>query len=482
MNRLNRKDLGLEHRYPLRVMQFGGGNFLRAFTDWMIQLLNEHTGFNGGVAVIKPTAKGDYGELKAQGGLFTVILKGLEQGELITDKKLVTCVETVINPYKDWTSYLDLAREEQLRFIVSNTTEAGIRFDASDTITDEPPGEFPAKLTRWLHYRFQHFRGDPGKGCIVLPCELIEKNGEVLKATVLQYSEHWNLGAAFTQWLTDANIFCDTLVDRIVSGFPTEEKVALLKALGYEDRLLVEGEYYHSWVIQDKGLVQQELPVAGSGLNIEFVRDLTPYRERKVRILNGAHTIMVPLSLLYGHETVQQAMEDGFTGAFIRDAILEEVIPTLDMDPENLQLYAETIFDRFRNPYLKHALQSIALNSIAKFRVRVLPGILECTMRSDKLPVHLVYAFACLIRLYKGDWEGRQLPLKDDPNILSEFLHIWEVEKAAGVAVQVLGKKEFWGQDLSSVPQLSEGVIHALTCLEQQGVVRGFSHFREAYP
>ncbi len=478
MNRLTREHIGLERRYSIRVMQFGGGNFLRAFVDWMVQLLNEKTGFNGGVAVIKPTAKGDYGNLKSQDGLFTVILKGREQGELVTHQKLVTCVEKVINPYGDWPAYLDLAKEEALRFIVSNTTEAGIRFNASDGITDKPPAEFPAKLTVWLYHRFQHFRGDSGKGCIILPCELIEKNGQALKNTVLQYAENWSLGVPFTRWVTEANIFCDTLVDRIVSGFPADEQAELFEAMGYEDRLLVAGEYYHSWVIQDSGMVQQELP-AGAGLNIEFVKDIAPYRKRKVRILNGAHTIMVPLSLLYGHETVQQAMDDEFTAGFIRDAIIEEVIPTLDMDPKALKYYAKTIFERFGNPYLKHALQSIALNSIAKFRVRVLPSILEYNRRTNRLPVHLVYAFSCLIMFYKGDWKGRRMPLADDPEILSELTAIWVGGEAAVIAAKVLGQKDYWGQDLCSVPGLADGVARALASLEQYGVEGGFARFRE---
>lgn len=479
MKQLNRKNTGLHFNRPLRVLQFGGGNFLRAFVDWMVEVLNEETSFNGGVAIIKPTARGDYSTLKSQEGLFTIVLKGKEQGKLVRHIKLVTCIQKVINPYGDWEDFLDLAKIDTLRFIVSNTTEAGIRFDPKDNLYDEPPGEFPAKLAIWLYHRFQHFNGDPEKGCILLPCELIEENGQVLKNTVLKYAGHWSLEPDFSRWIAESNHFCDTLVDRIVSGFPADEQGELQGSLNYDDRLMVAGEYYHSWVIGDHGAVRKELPFEKSGLNVEFVKDTAPYRERKVRILNGAHTVMVPLALLHGLQTVKEAMDNGFTGNFIRHAISEEVIPTLEMDQKALKTYAGTIFDRFGNPYIQHALKSIALNSIAKFRVRVLPVILDYRKKNNSLPVHLAFAFACLIRFYKGEWQGERLPVSDEPSKVSEMEAIWAIGEHAAIAEKVLGVAAYWGQDLRNVTGLPAALSLALDSLEHYGVKRGFDHFRE---
>jgi len=301
MQNLNRQITNKPKTLPLKVMQFGGGNFLRAFVDWMVHVLNQETNFNGGVVVVKPTERGDYQVLKSQDGLFTVVLDGIKNSKLVAEKILVDCVQNVVNPYSEWDAYIEMAKSPDIRFIVSNTTEAGIRFNAADAFEGNPPKEFPAKLTLWLYHRFQHFGNDITKGCILLPCELVEDNGEALKAAVLQYTAHWNLDGDFVNWIYTANHFCSTLVDRIVSGYPLDRADKIHSELGYEDKLLVSGEYYHSWVIKGPELVRKELPFAKTDLNVEFVHDLVPYREMKVRILNGAHTSMVPVGYLAGH-------------------------------------------------------------------------------------------------------------------------------------------------------------------------------------
>ncbi|MDX1328061.1 MAG: tagaturonate reductase, partial [Arenibacter sp.] len=263
MQTLNRNNI--DHStapLPTKILQFGGGNFLRAFVDWMVQVLNEKTDFNAGVAIVKPTDYGDYQELKDQFGLFTVVLDGIKNGQQIQEIKRVDCVNSIINPYSEWERYLELAKDPQLRFVVSNTTEAGIKFNPEDSFNDSPPKEFPAKLTLFLYHRFQFFNGDPTKGLILLPCELIENNGLVLQKAVLKYAKHWELGSEFTSWISTANHFCSSLVDRIVSGYPKDRANAIEEELGYKDPMMVAGEYYHSWVIQAPASVQKELPFA----------------------------------------------------------------------------------------------------------------------------------------------------------------------------------------------------------------------------
>ena len=278
MKKLNRFTADEQKIRPLKVMQFGGGNFLRAFVDWMIQILNQETDFNGGVAIIKPTERGDYETLKSQDGLFTVVLDGFKNGQLISEKTIIDCVQEVVNPYADWDAYLELAKNPDLRFIISNTTEAGIKFNPEDSFGHHPPREFPAKLTLWLFKRFQHFGNDTSKGCVLLPCELIEDNGAALKKTVLQYADHWRLGDKFKNWIYVSNHFCSTLVDRIVSGYPTDRADKIQIELGFKDELLVAGECYHSWLIQANEIVQLQLPFSKTDLNVEFVEDLVSYR------------------------------------------------------------------------------------------------------------------------------------------------------------------------------------------------------------
>ncbi len=478
MKSLKRHQRGLENKLPVRILQFGGGNFLRAFVDWMVEILNERTDFNAGVAVIKPTGHGDYRALKSQDGLFTVLLEGIENGQLVTKKKLVTCVQEVINPYEEWDQFLKLATNVDVRFIVSNTTEAGIQFNAADTLDGKPPKEFPAKLTIWLWRRFLHFKGDRDKGCILLPCELIEKNGDTLKTTIMQYAELWQLAPEFKDWLHKNNHFCNTLVDRIVSGFPKGREQALFDELDYKDELLVVAENYHSWVIQCSEEVQQELPLIAAGLHVEFVNDLSPYRERKVRILNGAHTIMVSLAILYGLETVRESMEDKFMGAFIKHAVYEEIIPVVGMDRVASEIFARSVFDRFANPFIKHELASIALNSLSKFKVRVLPSILEYSALKQKLPPNLIFAFAGLIRFYQGEWKWKKLPVKDDPKLQLEMARIWKSGNYETIVNEVLATTNLWGRDLTTCTGLASALIVALQLIEEKGIEVGFDLFK----
>lgn len=460
---------------PIRILQFGGGHFLRAFVDWMVEVLNRETDFNGGIAIIKPTAGGDYSELKAQDGLFTVVLDGIKNGKQVAEKTLVTAVQKVINSYTEWEAYLNLAKNPEVRFIVSNTTEAGIRFRSEDKFDGAPPGEFPAKLTVWLHHRFQHFGGDASKGCILLPCELIENNGTALKKCVLQYADHWKLGGNFKDWITSANFFCGTLVDRIVSGYPREKADEIQKALGYRDELLVAGEQYHSWVIQAPEAVEKELPFSQTGLNVEFVDDLVPYREMKVRLLNGAHTAMVPVGYLAGIRLVSEAMQNERISGFIASFLREEAAPTLDFPEEVKHKFVAEVLDRFRNPILKHQLISISLNSTSKFVARLLPTLKDYLARNEKLPERIVFGFSALIRFYKGEVGGEDIPLKDDSKVLDVMATEWRKYEEKKLSLtefvtSILKNTSVWNEDLTQINGLVEKVAENLRDIEINGI------------
>lgn len=458
-------------------MQFGGGNFLRAFVDWMIHVLNQETEFNGSIAIVKPTSGGDYAELKAQDGLFTVVLDGIKNGQLIAEKTLVTAVQEIINSYTEWGAYLELAKNPDVRFIVSNTTEAGIKFNVDDSLDASPPKEFPAKLTIWLYHRFQYFNGDTSKGCILLPCELIENNGDALKKAIMLYADHWQLDDGFKNWVNHSNYFCSTLVDRIVSGYPTERAEEIQNALAYEDQLLVAGEYYHSWVIQANKIVQEELPFAKTDLNVEFVADLGPYREMKVRILNGAHTAMVPVGYLAGIRFVKEAMDNTEVSSFVESLLLEEASKTLDF-PDNVKnKFVVDVLDRFRNPLLTHQLISISLNSTSKFVARLLPTLKDYQHNKGILPKRIVFGLSALLLFYKGKFNGEQITLKDDQSVLDFFADQWKevdnIEIDINTFVKtVLSNTSIWKEDMTQINGLADAVAKNIFQIQEIGVIK----------
>lgn len=459
-------------QYPIKVLQFGGGNFLRAYADWMIDILNAETDFAGAVAVVKPTPHGNYDALKNQDGLFHTQLYSMESGELNKDTRLISCIQRIINPYVEFDDYLALADEQDLRFVISNTTESGIAFVDTDKFDDKPALSFPAKLTQFLFKRFTYFKGDVNKGVIVLPLELIEDNAKTLKQYVFDYIDLWSLGADFKRWLEESNYFYNTLVDRIVTGFPKETAQETWKEIGFQDELLVQGESYYSWVIEvdDASIdsLKQELPFDKTRLNIEFTSDLSAYYDRKVGILNGTHTALVPIGILAGYSYVHEAIEDNEVGDFIELMLKNEVLPRLDLPQENLLSFTQDCLNRFKNPVLQHQLKSIALNSTHKFKTRLLPSLLAYSEVQETVPKRIVFAFACLIRFYKGEWQGKSLPLQDDEAIIVWWDSVWQ---STDVVDAVLKEESLWGQDLRMLPDLQDTLSHFLKELETQEVV-----------
>ena len=407
-----------------KVIQFGEGGFLRGFVDWMLQKLSDNGSFDGSVVVVQPIENGMCDMLTAQNCTYTHLIRGVEGVEATKIDVISRCVK----PYADFEGFLALAENPDFRFVVSNTTESGIEFSSSDKFEDAPPKTFPAKLTRLLYKRYTLGLG----GFIFLPCELIDRNGDNLKKCVLSYCDLWNLGDGFKKWVNEENVFTNTLVDRINTGYPKDEA----EELGYNDNMLNTSEVFHLWVIETDHDLESELPFASAGLNVIVTPDkLEMYRTRKVRILNGAHTSLVPYALLSGFDTVRSCVVDDTMRRHIEKCVFEEIIPTLDLPRDELVEYAKSVITRFENPYIKHYLSAIALNSVSKFKVRVLPSILEYIKRFNKMPETLIFAFAKLIDFYRTD-------MSNDSAEICAYM------KTAPLA-DILKNSELWGQDLS---------------------------------
>ena len=455
--------------YPERIVQFGGGNFLRGFVDWVVDVLNAETDFGSAVVIVKATP-GTYDALDEQDCLFTTYLHGFREGESVEETRLISAVNRTVYPYQDFSAFLALAQQPEVRFIFSNTTESGIVFSAADRFQDEPPASFPAKLTRFLYERYRHFAGAPERGCVIIPTELIVDNATRLREFILEYAALWRLEAGFSAWIEAHNTFCNTLVDRIVSGYPQAEAGRVFTKLGYEDRLLAAGEIYHSWIIEGELRLLDEFPVhhTRTPLNIKVVHDAAPYRTIKVRLLNGAHTSLVPLGLLLGIGSVREAMAHETLSAFITDLIFQEVIPSVTEAPRGeLEDFARDVFDRFRNPHIHHRLLTIALNSSSKVKERILPSLLGYLEETGALPERLVIAFAAFIRLYRGEWRGEPIALNDDPEALAWFKQQWtEAESTEELVQAVLSNVALWERDLMAAPGLATAVCENLRAIE----------------
>ncbi|EGT3571402.1 tagaturonate reductase [Citrobacter amalonaticus] len=475
MKTLNRRDFPGAH-YPERIIQFGEGNFLRAFVDWQVDLLNEHTDLNSGVVIVRPIDSTFPPSLSTQDGLYTTIIRGLnEQGEAVSDARLIRSVNREISVYSDYDAFLKLAHNPEMRFVFSNTTEAGISYHAGDKFEDAPAVSYPAKLTRLLFERYSHFKGAQDKGWIIIPCELIDYNGDALRELVLRYAQEWSLPAAFITWLDQANVFCSTLVDRIVTGYPRDEATQLEAELGYHDGFLDTAEHFYLFVIQGPKSLAAELRLDKYPLNVLIVDDIKPYKERKVAILNGAHTALVPVAFQSGLDTVGEAMNDTEICAFVEKAIYEEIIPVLDLPRDELESFACAVTGRFRNPYIKHQLLSIALNGMTKFRTRILPQLLAGQRMSGKLPARLTFALAALIAFYRGERNGEAYPVQDDAHWISRFKQLWGQHGDRQISTQqlvsdILAVEAHWEQDLTKVAGLVEQVSADLDAILTKGM------------
>ncbi|GEQ22502.1 altronate oxidoreductase [Clostridium butyricum] len=473
--KLNRELYKNHKSYPVKVIQFGEGNFLRAFVDWQIDKMNKEADFNGSVAVVQPLEGGLIHMLNEQDCLYTLYLQGIQNGKATKTHTVIDCIDRAVDPYKDYNKYLELAEIPSVRFIISNTTEAGIVFENDDKLEGGCQKGYPSKLTALLYHRFKTFNGALDKGLNIIPCELIDRNGEKLKEIVLKYAEIWNLGEEFITWINTANTFFCSLVDRIVPGYPRDTIEEVRTELGYDDNLVDVGEVFHLWVIEGPQCLKEELPIEKAGLNVKIVDDMTPYRTRKVRILNGPHTAMVPVAYLYGLDTVGETVDHEIMGQYVRELIFDEIVPTLDLPHDELVQFGNDIIERFQNPYVKHYLMSIALNSMSKYKTRDLPSLTEYLKRKGELPRKLVFSLAALIEFYKGKRGNEDIKLADDEHILELYKNLWsECDGSESglktLVTKVLAYDRNWGMDLNEIEGLTQAVTDNLILIEKVGM------------
>ncbi len=454
---------------PIKILQFGEGNFLRAFVDWQIDKANEAGIMNHGVAIVQPIDKGMAGMLEQQDCLYHVYLEGVKDKKPVKDIRLVKCVQCAINPYEEYEAYERIFLSPELEATVSNTTEAGIRYEEGDDLWALPPKSYPAKMTALLYKRFKHFEGDPTKGLCIICCELIENNGSTLREYVLRHAEYNKLGEDFIEWVEKYCHFCDTLVDRIVPGFPRENIAEIKEELGFDDNLVVKAEFYHLWAIGGPGYeeVQRRLPLDKAGLHVIFMPTIKQFRDKKVRILNGSHTGMVPIGLQIGCETVMDAFNNADLEAFVNTMVAEEVIPMIEEDQEELKAFAAGILERFYNPYIRHMLKTISLNSLSKWETRNFPTVLDNWKKAGKVAEKELFTFAALLTLYSGKVDFTP----DDTAEHVEFIQkVWNSEDVDATVKAIVENKNIWTVDFTEVAPFVEKVAGYVKVILAEGM------------
>lgn len=457
--------------YIEKVIQFGEGNFLRGFVDWIIWNTNKKTDFNASVVVVQPIEKGMVDVLNEQNCLYHLNLQGIDKGKAVDSIDLIDVVSRGINPYRDFDGYLKLAEQPEMRFVISNTTEAGIAFDPACRFTDSPAASYPGKLVQLLYHRFEYFNGASDKGLIIFPCELIFENGKHLRECIRQYIRHWNLGDAFSDWFENSCRVYSTLVDRITPGYPRDTVKELTERIGMEDKLLDKAEIFHLWVIEAPQEVSEEFPADKAGLNVMFVPSEAPYHERKVTLLNGPHTVLSPVGYLSGLDTVKECCEDEVVGRFVHKVMYDELMETLNLPKDEIKAFADDVMDRFRNPFVKHFVTSIMLNSFPKYKTRDLPGLKTYLERKGVLPQGLVFGLAAICTYYRGGMRGDdEIVPNDDPKITGLLSELWKSCDADKVAGGVLAADYIWGEDLRNIKGLMQLLADDLRLIRKLGM------------
>ncbi len=471
---------------PERVIQFGEGNFLRAFVDWIIWNMNQRTDFNASVVVVQPIENGMIDVLNGQDGLYHVNLQGRQAGEAVNSMTRIDCISRGLNPYRQFSAFLALADQPDIRFIVSNTTAAGIAFDGACRLSDAPAASYPGKLTQLLYRRYRTFNGDPSKGLIIMPCELIFQNGHHLKECIFRYIDLWqeeldNDYAGFREWFTRYNYVCSTLVDRIVPGFPRKDIKDIQERISYADNLVVQGEIFHLWVIEHAENMtcedlRSEFPAERAGLNVLITDNEAPYHERKVTLLNGPHTVLSPVAYLSGVDIVRDACNHPVIGAYIHKVQFDELMQTLNLPMNELEAFAADVLERFNNPFVDHQVTSIMLNSFPKYKTRDLPGLKTYLQRRGVLPKGLVLGLAAIITYYRGGTRADGAPIKpnDDPQIMSLLSELWQTGDVNKISQGVLAAKDLiWQEhgDLNEIPGLASLLAEFLSSIQQRGML-----------
>ena len=472
---------------PEKVMQFGEGNFLRAFVDYWFDVSNEKAGWNGKCVLVQPIPQGLTGLINDQEGLYTLYLRGRENGEKVDRKRVISSVSRCINPYEEegFRAMMELAGSDDLEYVVSNTTEAGIVYDPSCRMEDKPCSSFPGKLTQVLYTRYKAGKG----GLVILSCELIDNNGKELLKCVNQYIDQWGMEDGFRKYVNEDCTFCSTLVDRIVPGrIKDEEEMARLeKENGYKDLLLDVGEVFGVWNIEGPQRLEEKLPFKAAGLNCPVVPDVTPYKKRKVRILNGAHTGFVLGAYLGGFDIVRDCMADDTVRSYMNKMLYEEVIPTLPLDKEDLMQFAGAVQDRFNNPFVDHELMSISLNSTSKWRARNMPSLMEYIDMKGSIPACLAMSFAAYIAFYTNDIQeltdrglvcrrakGNAYVCSDDRWVL-EFYWDHRDDTLEDLVHSVMTNEQMWGEDLTEIDGFEKLTVRNLEKIRKEGAIAAYA-------
>lgn len=463
---------------PVKILQFGEGIFLRAFADYAIDIANEEKGFDGSIAVILPRS-GKTDRFAKQNNIYTVCLRGQQDGQVYKENRVITSIDSVISARDEYDAFMALAHEDALEFVISNTTDAGITYNEADQFSDCPPSTFPAKLTKFLYERYTYYQGDMQKGLVMVPTELNDDNGQLLKSCVLQYAALWNLDDAFTAWLASACRFVDTLVDRIVAGYPAGNIDAIQEELGYEDALLDQAEPFSLWVIGDPSLADT-FAVGSDRFHVEFTDNIQAFKEQKVRILNGAHTSMVLGAYLSGLDYVGQCMADPVVRRSLDQTVFGEIVPTVDLPREKAEAFAKAVYERFENPFVNHALLAISLNSISKWKGRILPTFKDSVAATGKLPKWLTYSLAALLAFYRSTEEGdgcligaraagNTYEIHDDAEKLA-FIKENAAKSTAEYVRAVMSHSDFWGEDLTAIAGFADAVTAHIDRMAEVGV------------
>lgn len=474
----NASELYTRPSRPIKILQFGEGVFLRAFADYAVDIANEENNFNGNIAVILPRS-GKTDRFAKQNNIYTVCLRGQQDGQVYKENRVITSIDSVISARDEYDAFMALAHEDALEFVISNTTDAGIAYNEADQFSDCPPSTFPAKLTKFLYERYTYYQGDMQKGLVMVPTELNDDNGQLLKSCVLQYAALWNLDDAFTAWLASACRFVDTLVDRIVAGYPAGNIDAIQEELGYEDALLDQAEPFSLWVIGDPSLADK-FTIGSDKFHVEFTDNIQAFKEQKVRILNGAHTSMVLGAYLSGLDYVGQCMADPVVRRSLDQTVFGEIVPTVDLPQEKAEAFAKAVYERFENPFVNHALLAISLNSISKWKGRILPTFKDSVAATGKLPKWLTYSLAALLAFYRSTEEGdgcligsraagNTYEIHDDAEKLA-FIKENAAKSTAEYVRAVMSRSDFWGEDLTAIAGFADAVTAHIDRMAEVGV------------
>ncbi|HWJ26974.1 MAG TPA: tagaturonate reductase [Flavisolibacter sp.] len=465
---------------PEKVLQFGTGVLLRGLPDYFIDKANKQGIFNGRIVVVKSTSQGDSSAFDKQDGLYTLCVRGLQNGEKIEENIINASISRVLSASEQWEQVLACAHSPEMQVIVSNTTEVGIQL-VNDDIRHHPPKSFPGKLLAFLYERFKAFGGSPDSGMVIVPTELIPDNGKKLESIVFELAHLNGLEVAFIEWLEQYNHFCSSLVDRIVPGRPSKEAQQQIEEdLGYSDALMTMSEVYRLWAIEGNEYVKEVLSFAKVDEGVIIKTDIDIYRELKLRLLNGTHTLSCGLAFLAGCETVKEAMDDSQISAFISDLMLGELAPAIpyDVDPGTAKEFGLKVLDRFRNPHIKHQWISITMQYSSKMKMRCVPMLMEHYKNQESVPELIALGFAAYLYFtrplrksgeeYFGEFNGEAYPIKDDQAAV--FARRWMDLSVSALVQEVLSDQAFWGEDLLSLPGFQNAVTDQLNRIMNFGV------------